>query len=292
MADTAAHKTPDPYWAVLCISEAKGMVITMTDKKVSGPIANLDCIREAVCVHTSKVLDSCRDKDCVEDLRVYCTEDSQSIIDASVSVRPRSAKLLFADVDVEEINFNRGCYTVDVTYFYKVTGEAFPGEAKVTGLCVFEKRVVLYGSEGTSKIFTSNDVYCNDKNYSSLPTAVVEAVDPLILSMKIVNRCKPYCSDRDLCDIPCAIAKCFCGDIVSSHSGKQLYATLGQFSIISLERDTQLLMPAYDYCVPTKECVCVEEDPCTLFSHIPFPMDDFFPPKGSPEKCGQEACVT
>lgn len=104
----------------------------MTDKKVPGSIANLDCIREAVCVHTSKVFDSCRDKDCIEDLRVYCTEGSQSIIDASVSVRPRSAKLLFADVDVEEINFNRGCYTVDVTYFYKVTGSS-PAKQRLQG---------------------------------------------------------------------------------------------------------------------------------------------------------------
>ncbi len=31
---------------------------------------------EAVCIHTRKIYDSCRDKDCVEDLRVYPTVSS------------------------------------------------------------------------------------------------------------------------------------------------------------------------------------------------------------------------
>ena len=62
-------------------------------------------------------------------------------------------------------------------------------------------------------------------------------------------------------------------------SGKKLLVTLGQFSIIRLERDTQLLIPAYDYCLPEKECVgSSEDDPCTMFGRISFPVDEFFPP--------------
>ena len=30
---------------------------------------------------------------------------------------------LYAEVNVEAITFNKGYYTVDVTYFYKITGE-------------------------------------------------------------------------------------------------------------------------------------------------------------------------
>ena len=30
-------------------------------------------LREAVSIHTRKITDSCRDKDCIEDLRVYLT---------------------------------------------------------------------------------------------------------------------------------------------------------------------------------------------------------------------------
>jgi len=102
--------------------------------------ANPASCRESVCIHTRKIFDSCKDKDCIEDLRVYPTCGSQLVIDTAFSIRPSAAKLLFADVRVEELNFNRGCYTVDVTYFYKVTGRAFPGDRTVTGLAVFRQK--------------------------------------------------------------------------------------------------------------------------------------------------------
>ena len=52
------------------------------------------CIREAVCIHTKKIYDSCRDKDCVEDLRVYPTRSSQAVLDRkgkTVSLTPNSS---------------------------------------------------------------------------------------------------------------------------------------------------------------------------------------------------------
>ncbi len=252
-------------------------------EKASNNAANLANCRESVCVHTSKIFDSCRDKDCIEDLRVFPTGASQCIIDSAFSIRPSSARLLYTDVRVDELNFNRGCYTVDLTYFYKVTGRVFPGDRIVTGLAIFDKRVVLYGGEGGSKVFSSHG---GGTNLSNLPTAVVEAVDPLILAMKIVD-CSCGCScDRDPHDIPQEIGSFFDSDLVTSSTGKQLFVTLGQFSIIRLERDTQLLMPVYDYCIPDKECAAGgDEDPCTLFGNIPFPVNDFFPPPGNPGKC-------
>ena len=253
--------------------------------------ASTECFREAVCVHTSKVFDSCRDKDCIEDLRVYPTASSQEIIDSAFSIRPKSAKLLFADVRVEDITFNRGCYTVDVTYFYKITGEAFPGERTVTGLAIFDKRVILYGSEGSSKVFSSDGKNCAGRSSSNLPTAVVEAVDPLALSMKIVDCCTPDELECEGRRIPDEISGCFTEEIETSCCGRQLYVTLGQFSIIRLERSTQLLMPVYDYCIPDKECACGgDEDPCSLFSRIPFPVSDFFPPRENPDKCTSGTC--
>ena len=61
--------------------------------------------------------------------------------------------------------------------------------------------------------------------------------------------------------------------------GRRVYVTLGQFSIIRLERESQLLIPAYDYCVPSKECPgSSEEDPCAVFRRVQFPMEEFFPP--------------
>lgn len=248
--------------------------------------ANPAHCRESVCIHTRKIFDSCKDKDCIEDLRVYPTCGSQAIIDTAFSIRPGTAKLLFANVRVEELNFNRGCYTVDVTYFYKVTGRAFPGDRLVCGLAIFDKRVVLYGSEGGSKVFTSHNGGICDNIYDNLPIAVVEAVDPLALSMKIVDSASIDMRDTDVRDIPKEITKGFDDELITTCTCKQLFVTLGQFSIIRLERDTQLLMPVYDYCIPDKECAAGgDEDPCTLFSNIPFPVNDFFPPPGNPNRC-------
>ena len=255
-------------------------------------VANPASCRESVCIHTRKIFDSCKDKDCIEDLRVFPTCGSQAVIDTAFTIRPSSAKLLYADVRVEELNFNRGCFTVDITYFYKVTGRAFPGDRLVTGLAVFDKRVVLFGGEGGSKIFTSLNGGLCENTYNNLPIAVVEAVDPLALSMKIVDAASVDMRENDSRDIPREIAKSFDDEIITTLTCKQLFVTLGQFSIIRLERDTQLLIPVFDYCVPDKECCAGgDEDPCTLFSNIPFPVDDFFPPPGSHHKCTTPNCT-
>ncbi len=230
---------------------------------------------EAVCIHTRKIYDSCRDKDCVEDLRVYLTASSQPYIEGAFSVRPSSATLLYADVDVDEISFNRGYYTVDVTYFYQVTGTTFPGENTVTGLCVFNKRVMLFGSEGSAKIYASDG---SSADAATQPIAVVECVDPIILNMKLAETC-PTGLVGDMRDIPAAILARFGEDLVLNDTSRILLATLGQFSIIRLERDTQLVVPVHDYCLPDKECISnSEDDPCTMFSRIRFPVEEFFPP--------------
>ena len=121
-----------------------------------------------------------------------------------------------------------------------------------------------------------------DLGKNNLPIAVVESVDPLILGMKLSDSCQCQCDCCDCCDgsdIPDAISACFPCELNFSDQGKRVYVTLGQFSIIRLERDSQLLIPAYDYCIPSKECPgSNEEDPCAIFRKVQFPMEEFFPP--------------
>lgn len=249
----------------------------MADRVVPGPVENSACIKEAVCIHTRKIFDSCRDKDCVEDLRVYPTVCSQVYIESAFSVRPRSAELLYAQVNVEEITFNRGYYTVDVTYFYKIKGETFPAGNTVTGLAIFDKRVMLFGSEGSVKTFSSDGlggIFVPD-----MPVGVVETVDPICLHLKLVDAETVSPCEAEVRDIPERIIGAFDEALVYNDTQRRLYVTIGQFSIIRLERDTQLLIPAYDYCMPDKECQgSSEDDPCTLFSRIRFPVEEFFPP--------------
>ena len=259
----------------------------MPDRVLPGPVQEKSCIREAVCVHTRKIYDSCRDKDCIEDLRLYPTRESQCYIENAVSVRAKSAKLLYVTIDVEEVAFNRGYYTVDLRYFYKVKGEAYSlvnRPADICGLCIFDKRVMLFGSEGRAKVFTSkvnlHDLDAHTIASSNLPIAVVEAVDPIVLGMKLVDVCDhPGSEDASVIELPPFVTETFSNELLLEHARRRVLVTLGQFSIVRLERDTQLLIPSYDYCMPDKECIgSGEEDPCTLFSKIHFPVDEFFPP--------------
>ena len=71
-------------------------------------------LREAVSIHTRKVTDSCRDKDCIEDLRVYLTRESQALLDASAGAKARCAELVYAYIDVEPVAFNRNHYCIDI----------------------------------------------------------------------------------------------------------------------------------------------------------------------------------
>ena len=267
----------------------------MPEKVVPGPVSDERRIREAVCIHTKKIFDSCKDKDCIEDLRVYPTRGCQEVIDRAVSVKAGCAELLYAYIDVEPVTFNRGFYTVDVRYFYRITADAFVGAARpveITGLAVFDKRVILFGSEGSAKVFTSTGKNCGSDIQglpaTTAPTAVVESVDPIILGMKLVEVCQCHHHDN-CCEIPPAVCACFPEELVTGGDVHRLFVTLGQFSIIRLERDTQLLMPAYDVCLPRRDCsnsgVGGEQDPCEIFSSFDFPIDAFFPPQSDKAGC-------
>lgn len=152
----------------------------MPDKVLPGPIhGNAPCVKEAVCIHTKRIYDSCRDKECIENIRVYPTRCSQELLDCATSVKSREAELLWTNIDVHEVTFNRGFYSVDIKFFYKITAEvcSCSGRSqKVSGLAIYDKRVILFGSEGDVKIFNSRLSPC-DKCASNMPQAFVEAVD-------------------------------------------------------------------------------------------------------------------
>ena len=167
--------------------------------------------REAVCVHTKKVYDSCRSKECLRDIRVYLTRDAQELINAGgiASVKPRAAELLCVSIDVERIQFNRGFYSVDIRFFYRIECEisCVIGRPRIVdGLAVFDKRVVLFGGEGGARIFSSQ--YIEDgrdvqlRPDSNKPTAVVEVVDPIMLDARVV-------APETSCNCCCQSIKCY-----------------------------------------------------------------------------------
>jgi len=244
-------------------------------------------LREALSIHTRKITDSCKDKDCIEDLRVYLTKGSQALLDTAAGAKVRCAELLYTYIDVEPVAFDRNHYCIDVTFYYKVFADAVIGAARpaaLYGLAVFSKRAVLCGEDSRAHIYTS-DTRLNapdgiSRYHANRPTAVVEVLDPMVLSSKVRDVCDCPHGDNCALQVPEGICRMFDEDLVQAGDRRRLFVTLGQFSIIRLERDAQLVVPVLDYSIPTKECCdaagCVE-DPCEMFSRIPFPTAQFTP---------------
>ncbi|MCD7796835.1 MAG: hypothetical protein LUG95_04305 [Clostridiales bacterium] len=65
--------------------------------------------------------------------------------------------------------------------------------------------------------------------------------------------------------------------VPSCGASKAILVTLRLFFIVQMERDTQMLIPAYDYCIPDRECNCNTSNPCDTFSKIDFSVEEFFP---------------
>ena len=164
------------------------------------------------------------------------------------------------------------------------------------GLAVFSKRAVLCGEDSSAHIFSSETrLYGADgqtRYRSNHPTAVVEVLDPMVLSSKVRELCECGCKEQSVIQIPEYILQMFDDELVLSGETRRLFVTLGQFSIIRLERDAQLVVPVLDYSIPTKECCdspgCTE-DPCEMFSRIPFPANRFAP-KGCDKQDPDEPC--
>ena len=249
--------------------------------------------KEAVCIDAQRVYDSCSDKDCIEDIRVLFPAARQSLVDSATNVRVREVNVITVYIDLQPIPFNKGFYSVDMTFFFDVCLDLFGGTAScpvpINGVAIFNKKVVLYGSEGNVKLFTSgcsiDDVQAEDARV--LPKATVQVAQPVALSARLCEHsacgCEPYCR------IPESICQRYGGDFDSCPQKNTVYVTIGLFIIVQMVRNVQMLIPAYDFCVPEKECVASSDNPCELFRRIDFPTSEFFPPKstdlGGPCNC-------
>ncbi len=119
---------------------------------------NIEDLQEALSIHTRKITDSCRDKDCIEDLRVFLTATSQNILDDCAGAKVRCAELLYTYIDVEPVAFDRNHYCVDATFYYRILADAVVGAGRpvtLHGVAVFSKRAVLCGEDSRAHIYTS-----------------------------------------------------------------------------------------------------------------------------------------
>jgi hypothetical protein len=283
---------------------------------VSGLITDKDLckIREAVCIQTEKIYDSCKERDCIEDAKVIFKhmECAQKLIDAAINVKCRRAEVLDVFADIEPVPFKRGFFTVDIKFFILVTLDFFiptgtgsgPAGTTIvtrTGLVVFDKKVILFGSEGNVKIFKSKFVehdvdtqIHSNLQQDNLPIAKVEVAEPICLNARIQDLLDKLFDDCCMEQFPRHVAAAMDDNDedeiqrlvgnATRHGNqmptKRVVVTIGLFSIIKLARFVQLLIPAFDFCVPNKECIAAtEENPCELFETIEFPVEEFFPPQ-------------
>lgn len=245
--------------------------------------------KENICIDTYRVLDSCRDKDCYENVKVYLTDFGEEIIERTSTIRAKCAKIISAYIDVVDVPFNRGFYQLNIKIYTKITFEACICQGNVQefeGIAVVEKKVILFGSEGNVSVFKSEshgtgfcDAHsCNSTKTNNLPRAVLETVDPIVLNVNVVeprhhNLCCCCCID----DIPEYVANGLNGRLID-RDDKALVVSLGFFSVVKIERPAQLLVSATEYNIPDKECIAArEDDPCTLFRAMSFPVNEFSP---------------
>ncbi len=251
---------------------------------------------EHVCIETNRILDSCRDRDCFEDVKVILTDFGSEIIEHTTSVRAKNACISSTYIGIDPVRFNKGFYAVTIKFYIKITFEAClcgGRSQEFDGIAVLEKKVVLFGGESSVSTFksgASSSDYCKIPEpccvSKNTPTAIVDVVEPIILNCKVKEKeekcgCCCCCS----CDeIPDSVCEGLNGHL-SDGNGRYLAVSLGIFSIVRIVRPAQYLISATEYSVPDKVCVSSQEDnPCAIFKSMAFPTSEFSSSDYVPQK--------
>ena len=244
------------------------------------------------CVSVNKVFDSAKDKDCLEDIKVYIPDCFQELLDRASAIRSKSINVAGTNISVEPVPFNKGYFQVCIRYYFCICFEVCVcggRSQEINGLAVFDKKIILFGSEKNVSVFKSNpdaNSFCTDisalkcETQSTLPTVVVEVAEPICLDVKIVEKCKNFGHCRPHIDtIPDCIRNSFDGNIVDGYGVNELFVSIGVFSIIRMERPVEIMIPATTFCIPEKDSTPCDTstNPCCIFSKMNFPVQEFFP---------------
>ena len=175
--------------------------------------------RETACIETNRILDSCRDRDCYENARVYLTDMGQELIENTGQVRVKECCIAWTYIGIDPVQFNRGFYAITIRFFVKLICEACVRGGRgqeFDGIAVLEKQVVLFGGDSNVSVFRSSGdstAFCAEPEpcykERTVPTAVVEVVDPIVLGCRVMEPCDCACIPEGRPgDIPESIAAC------------------------------------------------------------------------------------
>ena len=210
-----------------------------------------------------QVLDARRSRDCLEDLQVFFNEDDQALIQSCASIQAVDARVEDVSFGIQPVPLNNGCFTVDCNFTILVRCNVFmvgsEEPIELTGRTSFLKRCILFGGCGGVQTFSSDSTSSQD-----IPVATVQVSQPVVLQLFITD-----CPDKINVQ----------PGVDNTTSKRLVFATIGVFSVISLERNIQLTIPVLRAGAPPRQCTIGEftEDPCQLFRRAAFPANKFCP---------------
>ena len=222
---------------------------------------NLSPQTDGIPVKIDRVFDCCSDKDCLNDLGVTLAKGE---LPPEINiVRCRTASVENISVDVEAVPFNKGFYSIDLTFTFdlEILGYENSRSSPSTyiGTAYARKNCILYGSESSVKAFSSSAFTSEQKNASpaapSLPTAIVSVLEPIVLETKIISP----------------------ADSANTTGKRGISVTLGLFSVIELTRPVTLMVRTLDYSIPHKEYRSDADSPSEVFEKLKFPDEEFLP---------------
>ncbi len=211
---------------------------------------------ENVPIRIERIFDSCSDKDCLSDLPVTITDGS---LPTNVTVvRSRAVTVENVCVNVEPVPFNKGFFSIDLTFTFRIEIQGYERSCSspvtLFGTAFASKNCILYGSESAVRTFTSTDNSAvsreNISSEANLPTASVSVLEPVVLETRLGR---------------------------NSAEQREIFVTLGMFSVVSLSRPVTLIVPTYEYNIPRKECFTESDSPCEVFGKLKFPEEEFSP---------------
>lgn len=228
-----------------------------------------------VPIKANRVFDSCSDRDCLKNVPVVldCGE-----LPCNISVvKARCVKVEDICINIEPVPFNKGFFSIDLTYTFRVELMGYDrgcdNPVLLTGTAYAGKNCILYGSESATKTFFNNGKRMGTTNACcetvNLPTASVSVVEPIALETKIGMTC---CS-KDACEEQ------------ECRRQRTVIMTLGIFSVVELTRPVTIMVPTYEYTIPKKECCTDADSPCEVFEKIKFPEEEFSPVTLSNSDC-------
>lgn len=225
----------------------------------------------AVPVKVNRVFDSCSDRDCISNVPVIL--DAGELPSDIQLVKCRCVRVADVCMRLEPVPFNRGFFNIDITFTFRVELLAYTHACDqprvMEGTVYASKSSILYGSESNTQTFFSNGARVGSVDAScevvNLPTANMQVVAPLALETKIGTVCR----------------QCGNGNAQNQEgcppTMRTVIMTLGLFSVIELTRPVTILVPTFDYTIPSKECTADTETPCAVFDRMRFPTEEFSP---------------